>query len=470
MFAVHGLRSALNNTTALARLLIERGHDVTFVSFRDVSADAAHIGAEFVLLSDGPSAAEQLRAHRDRYGDVRSVLLSRRLRSKVLTLREPCQILERLAPDVVIIDSELHGCVLAAHSLGLSTLLTLSWHDPLRSPKRPPMHREIVPAASRLGALTIRLAWFDLVARRRLRQLIGPLAPRSALARILPQQLNTSDYGSIRKMAANLGIDLTTIASRHEWVNPHLYVHRPIVSFTLAELEFDRTPPHGVIHVGPVIDPNRRDRPMAAGRATELQTFIQRTIDENRKLAYCSMGSLQAANVDFYQILVDAFASDPAWSLVIGLGGQGNNVHLDTDDHRTLVLRDAPQLQLLEECDVAVHTGGASTFYECLRAGVPSIIVHTGRTDMPGIAARVRHFGLGVVLDQSNVTQQRLIEAANRLGGGAVKPQLERLRDQIAAIERDAPAVAVIEEMASGPEAREAKATARRSQSANNQS
>ena len=444
VFAVHGLRSGLNNTAALARQLVDRGHDVTFVSFRDVGSAVEHIGAKFILLADGPNAVAELRNLRAERGDLRSVRRARHLRAKVLELDESVRVLSELSPDLVVVDMEMHGLVLAARHLRLPTLLTLSWHDPMRSWKRPPMHRDIV-ARGRRDIPRTGLAWIDLIARRRLRQALGPLVRSAALARVLPQHVNTSDLNSVRTMARNLGVDLSAISSRHEWVHPHTYTHAPVISFTAKELEFDQSSPAGVIHIGPCIDQSRYQRSLTAETRRELSAFLLRFGQPGSRLAYCSMGSLQAANQSYYQMVADAFRSKPEWGLILGLGSQGAGLHLDVEADRVLVLDDAPQTEILRQVDVAVHTGGASTFYECLRFGVPSIIMHTGKTDMAGIAARTTHFHLGVVRDRETVTADRLADDAAELASGSTAGPINRLSRVILDYEARAEGVRVIE-------------------------
>jgi len=446
VFGVHGLRSGLNNMTALARQLVDRGHEVVFVSFRDVAETVEHVGAQFVLLKDGGEAIEVLRQERSSRGDLRSIRRSRLLRNELLKLEEPVRVLRALAPDVVVVDMEMHGLVLTARHLGLPTVVALSFHDPMRSPNRPPMHRDLTRGDTGARVLS-RLAWADLIARRRLRQAAGPLLPTAALARVLPQMLNTTDLNSIRSMARSLDIDLDAVASRHEWTHPHTYVDFPIISFTVRELELDQTSPAGVTHIGPLIDQSRFQRALLPEKRDELSAFLARTGHSGRRLAYCSMGSLQAANHSYYQTVIDAFRDRAGWGLILGLGSQGNDLQLAFDPQRALALDDAPQVEILSHVDVAIHPGGLGTFYECLRFEVPSIIVHTGKTDMPGNAARTRHFGLGVVRDWSKVTADQLGQDAVELAGGSCASAQRRFAQVIRDYENRAEGVAVLERM-----------------------
>lgn len=448
LFAVHGLRSALNNTTALARLLVDRGHDVTFASFRDVRAEVEHVGARFVFLSDGPEARAELAKAQAARGKIGSLATARRLRHDLLELAQPQRVLHEVNPDLAIVDIEMHGMVLAVHRLDVPSVHTLSWHDPTRAWSRPPMHTELAPGNATAYPLRVAWAWAALIARRRVRQLAGPLTKPGAVARVLPPQLNTPDRATIQAMARRLDVDLDTIASRHDWINPHTYVHRPIMSYTIRELEFDQASPVGVTHVGPIIDPKRHERLNAPNH--DLAAFLDRFSTAGRRLVYCSMGSLQQANARFYQMVIDAFADEPDWGVVIGLGSRGAGVDLRIPNDRVLVLDNAPQLDILQRCAVAIHTGGASTFYECLRYAVPSVVLHTGRTDMPGIAARVTHFGLGVVRDRHQITAEELARHAHRLGRGECAQELDRIRNVIVGYEDRSEAVQLIERLARG--------------------
>jgi len=446
VFGVHGLRSALNNTSALARQLVDRGHEVVFVSFRDVRETVENVGAQFVLLRDGGDAIELVRQQRKARGDLRSIRRSRQVRNELLELDEPVRALRELAPDIVVVDMEMHGLILTAHHLGLPTVAALSFHDPMRSLNRPPLHRDMTGSGAGAQALT-RFAWSDLVVRRRFRQALGPLFPSAARARVLPQMLNTTDLNSVRSMARNLDVDLDAIASRHEWLHPHTYMRFPIISFSVKELEFDQTSPPGVIHIGPCIDPSRYQRALSAEKRSELSAFLARYARSAHRLAYCSMGSLQAAEHAYYQKVIDAFRNRTEWGLILGLGSQGSDLHFDLDPERVLILDDAPQLEILSHADVAIHPGGLGTLYECLRFQVPSVIVHTGETDMPGNAARTRHFGLGVVRDRSKVTADQLGQDAAELAGGSSATAHRRFAKVISDYEDRAEGVGLLEGM-----------------------
>lgn len=113
---------------------------------------------------------------------------------------------------------------------------------------------------------------------------------------------------------------------------------------------------------------------------------------DGRPLIYASLGTLQNRLQFAFQLIVDACAGQDA-QLVLALGREGASLPGEVPPG-TIVVDYAPQVTLLRRATLVITHGGLNTVLESLRAGVPMIALPI-TNDQPGVAARLRHFGLG---------------------------------------------------------------------------
>jgi zeaxanthin glucosyltransferase len=72
-----------------------------------------------------------------------------------------------------------------------------------------------------------------------------------------------------------------------------------------------------------------------------------------------------------------------------------------------IVVRYAPQLEIVKKSAVVITHAGLNTVLESLAEGVPLVALPLGN-DQPGVAARVAARGAGVVIPQKKLTARRL--------------------------------------------------------------
>lgn len=434
LFGVHGLRGSLNNSLALGQQLVTAGHNVVFAGFRDVARDVEAIGARFIHLQDGPRLASLVESTAHEKGIVRSLASGRRARNELLDLNEATNMLSSEAPELAVLDMEMHGLVLAAAALDTPVLLSVPFHDVYYAPSRPPMHTELGPPRSKRDTLRLWLAWQKLFVHRRARRLYRPLTRAGFAAQVRPFQLNTAEHHNVQTMAARLGVDLAAISSDRDWMHPVVYHHAPVMSFAVKELELDAVSTPNLTHVGPIINPHRPNHLLDASEVSELDAFLAAATAEGKMVAYCSMGSLQPASLPYYRSVVEAFADLDQWVLILGLGSQGDRLALNAGSD-VLVMSEAPQLRILDHAKVALYPGGTGTFYECVRAGVPSIVIHTGHVDMPGVAARVDHHCLGQAISRDMATPAAIRDAVLAVTTKRCIESVQRAREVVVSYE-----------------------------------
>ncbi|NES71209.1 MAG: glycosyltransferase, partial [Okeania sp. SIO2D1] len=130
-------------------------------------------------------------------------------------------------------------------------------------------------------------------------------------------------------------------------------------------------------------------------------------------LIYASLGSLVNRFVDvFYKIAAACEGLDA--QLVISLGGSVTPESLPNLPGNPLVVKYAPQLELLQKVTLTITHAGMNTTLECLNNGVPMVAIPIA-FDQPGIAARIAWSGAGVAIPVQHLTVARLRKAISKV-------------------------------------------------------
>jgi zeaxanthin glucosyltransferase len=149
-------------------------------------------------------------------------------------------------------------------------------------------------------------------------------------------------------------------------------------------------------------------------------------------IVYASMGTVRNSCVSTFQIIAEALARFDV-QLVISLGGTGlvpeDLLPLPGDP---IVVHYAPQLNLIAKSAVTICHGGMNTSLECVANGVPMIVIPVS-DDQPGVAARIRKLGIGLVIPYRKLSVKRLEEhVRSLLVESKYRVAVEQMRDDIA--------------------------------------
>jgi zeaxanthin glucosyltransferase len=126
-------------------------------------------------------------------------------------------------------------------------------------------------------------------------------------------------------------------------------------------------------------------------------------------LIYASMGTVLNGRLDVFQTIVSAFAKHNGLQLVLSIGDQLDPQRIVSAPKNAIIVRRAPQLELLKQASVCITHAGLNTVLECLAQGVPQVAVPV-TFDQPGIAARIAHKQTGVVTSLDKLTPDHLSE------------------------------------------------------------
>jgi UDP:flavonoid glycosyltransferase YjiC (YdhE family) len=133
----------------------------------------------------------------------------------------------------------------------------------------------------------------------------------------------------------------------------------------------------------------------------------------DKPLIYASMGTIQNRFSSVFQTIAAACADINA-QLIISLGGGLEPDALPSLPGSPLVVKYAPQLELLQRANLNITHAGLNTTLESLSYGVPMIAIPV-TDDQPGVAARIAWTGTGELVTLSQLRIPKLRRAIERV-------------------------------------------------------
>jgi MGT family glycosyltransferase len=185
-----------------------------------------------------------------------------------------------------------------------------------------------------------------------------------------------------------------------DWNDPGATVSKlAVITQTPREFDFPVSPWPGQFHyTGPFHDGEGREQvPFPSVRLT------------GEPLIYASMGTLVNGLDHVFRSILEAAAALPETQLVLSLGNNLNLHDLGPMPSNAIIVRRAPQIELLKRAALCITHAGVNTTLESLAQGVPMVAIPIG-FDQPGIAVRIAYHGVGEFVEVGDLTTQRLSE------------------------------------------------------------
>lgn len=360
----------INPMTAMAHALQLRGHEVVIFGIADVEARVRGAGVEFHQIGAEdypPGTLQKLDEHMARLNGFAALrfTLERVRNSARMVLRDGPEAVRAAKAEALLVDeAEFAGSV--ADYLGLPWI-SVALIPPLVPDDRfPPF-------------------WF------------GWHAGQGRLSRVR----NRMGILLLSRMAAPIFTELRR--KRSEWgLKPFRHLEEalsPLAQIAqlpeALEFEVRGKKPTGLHYTGPFID-------------AEVRPTVEFPWDhlDGRPLIYASLGTLQNGAEAIFRTIANACAGLDA-QLLISLGGGLDPATLGKLAGNPLVVRFAPQLEILKRAALVITHAGLNTVLESLSMGVPMVAVPLGN-DQPGVAARVKAHGAGVVVSRRRLNTARL--------------------------------------------------------------
>src|SRR5882757_5973710 len=124
-------------------------------------------------------------------------------------------------------------------------------------------------------------------------------------------------------------------------------------------------------------------------------------------LVYASMGTILNGQVDVFRTIVAAVAKNKNLQLVLSIGDQVDPKRIGSVPNNAIVVKRAPQLELLKRATVCITHAGLNTVLESLAQGVPQLAIPI-TYDQPGVAARIAAKKTGVTMSFADLTSEHL--------------------------------------------------------------
>jgi len=359
----------INPMTALARALQQRGHEVVIFGIADCEARVRAAGVEFCRIGEEDYPPGTLRRLDERLGELKGLATFRFTVERVkntarMILRDGPEAVRKSGVEALLVDEADLGGSVAEH-LGLPFVSIAMFPPLIQDDRIPPF-------------------------------CFGWAAGQDRLSRLR----NEFGFRLLSKVAAP--VFKVVNKQRREWGLPPLKRSTDALSNLAqiaqlpAALEFDVPGKPAILHyTGPFVD--ARQRPPV--------DFPWERLD-GRPLIYASLGTLQNGSEAIFRTIAEGCAGLDA-QLVISLGGGLEPSRLGALAGDPVVVRYAPQLEVVKRAAVVITHAGLNTVLESLAEGVPLVALPLGN-DQPGVAARVAARGAGVVIPQKRLSARKL--------------------------------------------------------------
>jgi MGT family glycosyltransferase len=149
-------------------------------------------------------------------------------------------------------------------------------------------------------------------------------------------------------------------------------------------------------------------------------------------LIYASMGTILNGRVDVFRTIVAAVAKHKDIQLVLSVGEQVDPKRIGSTPNNAIIVKRAPQLELLKQASVCITHAGLNTVLESLAQGVPQVAIPV-TYDQPGVAARIADKQTGVVTSLDKLTADHLSALLNEvLSNSTYRDNARTLQNAIA--------------------------------------
>ena len=195
----------------------------------------------------------------------------------------------------------------------------------------------------------------------------------------------------VKAYARNAGLKIN-------WEDPGCTLSKiASLSQTPREFDFDNShwPPQ-FHHTGPFHD----------GKGREAVNFPWERLT-GEPLIYASMGTILNGQVEVFRTLAAAVAKHKGVQLVLSIGDQLEPEQIGPVPSSAIIVKRAPQLELLKLASVCITHSGLNTVLESLAQGVPQVAIPV-TFDQPGIAARIAYHKTGLVSSLEKLTVAHL--------------------------------------------------------------
>ena len=395
--ATSGLTGILNASFELVDRLEAEGHQVIYTSPKDVGTRVEMQGIRFQSLPEITLKIDEdipvyKGPFRKLYRLSYKIRNAAKRREKALLKIDPREfklLLDRIKPDLLIIDVELHEYIFKAYAKEIPMILLSQWFSLWNRSGLPYLLHDTIPGEGWRGQKwSMRFSWQWIKIKR---------GYTFFKQRLLAQ--GTDRRSVLLALAKQEGFPLQLIKENY-WPGPFTYDQLPVMSMTAKEMEFPHDERPKLFYTGPMVNEKRIEKEVKGSEAYQLADAFSYCKEQQASLIYCSVSTLHKGDVDFIEKLIEAVKDQKKWVLIIGMGGLIVKKQLENLPKNVFAFSYVPQLKVLKEADCSINHGGIHTINECIHFKVPMLIYSGKRSDQNGCAARVAYHQLGLKGDK----------------------------------------------------------------------
>ncbi len=400
----------LNPFIALSRELVNRGHVVTFLERPKVENRIRQAGLDFIPIGENCEASYQTTRSPDKNPTVWSEIstlrfrLDRIIHDLEIVLRDAPSALTQAGVDALLIDEIALGGPTVAQMLRLPYfIISTSVPHIFGWSAFPWMWGYRYSASWLTGAQRALLEISALRMRGPVRSALDVLRRRAGLGPIREIRKAFPESAHITQIPHFLDTPRSPLPMHFYYTGPFLNVHaRPFVDFPWNRLD-------------------------------------------GRPIIYASLGTTRTVQPAIFR-LIAAACYDVDLQLVISLGGRFDPGVLSDLPGQPLVVKYAPQLELLKIAKIVITHGGSNTVFETLMEGKPMIAIPLAH-DQPAVAARLARLNVAEVLPVMRLSAKRIRRAVIKvLTDEHYRNEARRMQLRIRSIRGSERAAIVIDE------------------------
>ena len=407
-----GLSGILHASFALAARLEAAGHQVTCASPENVREQVEAQGFQYVQLPalvldpepEVPARKGPFRKIKRWWYKIRHA--EDRQKQSLASIGLPLirEKLESFSADLLLIDVELHEYILMAYAEKMPLVLLSQWFSLWKGHGVPYLLHDTIPDRGLKGhPAVIAFAWWRVSWHR-----WWMFTKKNWMS------VGTDRRSALLQAADSLGFPRQLIRENY-WPGPFTYRELPVMSMTAWEMEFPHQKRQQLHYIGPMVFTGRKDTQQDEADKKKLSQLLERTRRGDQALIYCSVSSLKAGDRIFLEKVCRAVAREPAWILILGLGGRLKRDFLPDIPENVHPFSWVPQLQVLEKAHCSINHGGIHTINECVHYQVPMLVYSGKRSDQNGCAARVAYHELGLIGDKDQDTTDDIHRKISRV-------------------------------------------------------
>lgn len=403
------LKGRMHSSFEMASRLLAEGHSITYLCQPSTKSKIEANGFKCVPVPEITFNYKDPRRKDYESSWVKKMIFHWKYRNshysegkKILKLSAHTAVLRKVNPDLILVDIEIHDLIFTAIALGIPIKLYTSWFSDKISLKSPSIRTSVIPgrgiSGSRVGVF---FSWW--------------LMRSKIYGRVFVNRLTFENYRRwfFKKYAKEIGFNTSGML-----VNtlPPLYsfTNIPIISMTMSEMEFPHNLAKNVIYVGPMVYEKRTDQIGFEAVGQQLNEIFDLKKKTNKKLVYCSVGSMVHNRQNFLRNVIEAIAIEKDWLLILSIGPNMEVSEFDSIPENVYLFNWVPQLEVIEQADCCITHGAMNSIHECLHFKKPMLIYSGGRIDQDGNTARMDYHALALKgesdLESPELIQERIYQ------------------------------------------------------------